>query len=86
MRDLVLEDDPILRKRCPPFDFDKPQEDSKKLEFKKDLQYETLIKEILKNFQNVKLNSCDPDGISPILTKHIKIDEDKIKIIKEAIG
>ena len=31
MRDLVLEDDPILRKRCRPFDFDNPQEDSQKL-------------------------------------------------------
>lgn len=40
---------------------------------------------MLKNFESVKLNSCGPDGISPILTKHIKNDEDKIKIIKEAI-
>jgi peptide deformylase len=31
MRNLVLEDDPILRKRCLPFDFDNPQEDPKKL-------------------------------------------------------
>ena len=31
MRNLVLEDDPILRKRCPPFDFDNPQEDPIKL-------------------------------------------------------
>ena len=31
MRDLVLEDDPILKKRCQPFDFDNPQEDSQKL-------------------------------------------------------
>ena len=31
MRDLVLEDDPILRKRCQPFDFDNPQEDPKEL-------------------------------------------------------
>ena len=31
MRNLVLEDDPILRKRCQPFDFDNPQEDPKKL-------------------------------------------------------
>ena len=31
MRDLVLEDDPILRKRCRPFDFDNPQEDPEKL-------------------------------------------------------
>ena len=31
MRDLVLEDDPILKKRCQPFDFDNPQEDPKKL-------------------------------------------------------
>ena len=41
---------------------------------------------MLKNFESVKLNSCSPDGISPILAKHIKTDEDKIKIIKEAIG
>ena len=31
MRNLVLEDDPILKKRCQPFDFDNPQEDSQKL-------------------------------------------------------
>ena len=31
MRDLILEDDPILRKRCRPFDFDNPQEDPKML-------------------------------------------------------
>ena len=31
MRNLVLEDDPILRKRCLPFDFDNPQEDPKML-------------------------------------------------------
>ena len=31
MRNLVLEDDPILRKRCQPFDFDNPQEDPQKL-------------------------------------------------------
>ena len=31
MRNLVLEDDPILRKRCQPFDFDNPQEDPKKI-------------------------------------------------------
>ena len=31
MRNLVLEDDPILRKRCQPFDFDNPQEDPKEL-------------------------------------------------------
>ena len=31
MKDLVPEDDPILRKRCQPFDFDNPQEDPKKL-------------------------------------------------------
>ena len=31
MRDLVLEDDPILKKRCQPFDFDNPQEDPVKL-------------------------------------------------------
>ena len=31
MRELVLEDDPILRKRAVPFDFDNPQEDPEKL-------------------------------------------------------
>ena len=31
MRNLVLENDPILRKRGQPFDFDNPQEDPKKL-------------------------------------------------------
>ena len=31
MRDLILEDDPILRKRCQPFDFDNPQEDPRML-------------------------------------------------------
>ena len=31
MRELVLEDDPILRKRAPLFDFDNPQEDPEKL-------------------------------------------------------
>ena len=31
MRDLVLEGDPILRKRCQSFDFENPQEDPKKL-------------------------------------------------------
>ena len=31
MRNLVLEDDPILRKRCQSFDFDNPQEDPKEL-------------------------------------------------------
>ena len=31
MRELVLEDDPILKKRAVPFDFDNPQEDPEKL-------------------------------------------------------
>ena len=31
MRNLVLEDDPILKKRGQPFDFDNPQEDPEKL-------------------------------------------------------
>ena len=31
MKNLVLEDDPILKKRCLPFDFDNPQEDPKEL-------------------------------------------------------
>ncbi len=29
MRNLVLENDPILRKRCRPFDFDYHQDDTK---------------------------------------------------------
>ena len=31
MKTLVTEDDPILRKRGQPFDFDNPQEDPEKL-------------------------------------------------------
>ena len=31
MRELVLEDNPILKKRAPLFDFDNPQEDPEKL-------------------------------------------------------
>ena len=50
MRDLVLEDDPILRKRCPPFDFDKPQEDSKKLA-------EELVEAMYK-YEGIGLSAC----------------------------
>ena len=41
MRNLVLEDDPILKKRGKPFDFDNPQEDAAKL--KKEL-IEAMVK------------------------------------------
>ena len=50
MRDLVLEDDPILRKRCPSFDFDKPQEDSKKLA-------EELVEAMYK-YEGIGLSAC----------------------------
>ena len=50
MRDLVLEDDPILRKRGLPFDFDNPQEDSKKLA-------EELIEAMYK-YEGLGLSAC----------------------------
>ena len=40
---------------------------------------------MLENFEKVKMNSCGPDGVSPILTKHIKEEYDRLKIIKEAV-
>jgi len=50
MRDLVLEDDPILRKRCLPFDFDNPQEDPKKLT-------EELVEAMYK-YEGLGLSAC----------------------------
>ena len=50
MRDLVLEDDPILKKRCQPFDFDNPQEDPKKL---KEELCEAMIK-----YEGLGLSAC----------------------------
>jgi peptide deformylase len=50
MRNLVLEDDPILRKRGQPFDFDNPQEDPKKL---KEELYEAMMK-----YEGLGLSAC----------------------------
>ena len=50
MRDLVLEDDPILRKRCQSFDFDNPQEDPKKLT-------EELVESMYK-YEGLGLSAC----------------------------
>ena len=50
MRNLVLEDDPILRKRGKPFDFDNPQEDPKKL---KEELYEAMMK-----YEGLGLSAC----------------------------
>jgi len=50
MRNLVLEDDPILRKRCQPFDFDNPQEDPKKLT-------EELVEAMYK-YEGLGLSAC----------------------------
>ena len=50
MRNLVLEDDPILRKRGQPFDFDNPQEDPKKL---KEELFEAMIK-----YEGLGLSAC----------------------------
>ena len=50
MRDLVLEDDSILRKRGTPFDFDNPQEDPKKLA-------EELVEAMYK-YEGLGLSAC----------------------------
>ena len=50
MRDLVLEDDSILRKRGLPFDFDNPQEDPKKLA-------EELVESMYK-YEGLGLSAC----------------------------
>ena len=50
MKELVLEDDPILQKRAIPFDFDNPQEDSKKL---KEELFEAMVK-----YDGLGLSAC----------------------------
>ena len=50
MRDLVLEDDPILRKRAEPFDFDNPQEDPEKLT-------DELL-EAMQKYEGMGLSAC----------------------------
>ena len=50
MKELVLEDEPILKKRAIPFDFDNPQEDSKKL---KEELFEAMVK-----YDGLGLSAC----------------------------
>ena len=50
MRELVLEDDPILRKRAPLFDFDNPQEDPEKLT-------EELM-DAMEKYEGIGLSAC----------------------------
>ena len=50
MRELVLEDDPILRKRAVPFDFDNPQEDPEKLT-------EELL-DAMQKYEGIGLSAC----------------------------
>ena len=50
MKELVLEDEPILNKRAIPFDFDNPQEDSKKL---KEELFEAMVK-----YDGLGLSAC----------------------------
>ena len=50
MRELVLEDDPILRKRAVPFDFDNPQEDPEKL-------VEELL-DAMQKYEGLGLSAC----------------------------
>ena len=50
MRELVLEDDPILRKRAEPFDFDNPQEDPEKLT-------DELL-EAMQKYEGMGLSAC----------------------------
>ena len=50
MKELVLEDEPILNKRAIPFDFDNPQEDSKKL---KEELFEAMGK-----YDGIGLSAC----------------------------
>ena len=50
MKELVLEDEPILNKRAIPFDFDNPQEDSKKL---KEELFEAMVK-----YDGIGLSAC----------------------------
>ena len=44
-----------------------------------------LVNKMVENFAKVKLNTCGPDGVNPALTREIKREEDKIKIVKEAL-
>ena len=50
MRELILEGDPILRKRSPTFDFDSPQEDPKKLK-------EELVQAMLE-YEGMGISAC----------------------------
>ena len=50
MKELVLGNDPILKKRAVPFDFDNPQEDSKKL---KEELFEAMVK-----YDGLGLSAC----------------------------
>ena len=50
MNDLVLEDDPILRKKCQPFDFENPQVDPIKLK-------EELIRAMVK-YEGLGIYAC----------------------------
>ena len=50
MKELVLEDEPILKKRGIPFDFENPQEDSKKL---KEELFEAMVK-----YDGIGLSAC----------------------------
>ena len=50
MRELVLEDDPILKKRAVPFDFDNPQEDPEKLT-------DELL-EAMQKYEGMGLSAC----------------------------
>ena len=50
MKELVLENDSILKKRAVPFDFDNPQEDSKKL---KEELFEAMVK-----YDGLGLSAC----------------------------
>ena len=50
MRELVLEDDPILKKRAVPFDFDNPQEDPEKLT-------EELM-DAMEKYEGIGLSAC----------------------------
>ena len=54
MRDLVLEDDPILKKRCRPFDFENPQEDPEKL---KNELLEAMVK-----YEGAGISACQIGG------------------------
>ena len=44
-----------------------------------------LVNKMVENFTNVKLNSCGPDGVNPALTREVRNEDDKIKIVKEAL-